>query len=122
MYEKLFESEIQLRKALGFPPYSRLINIRIEGELENAVRSAAAELAGICNKVNVKADQKVDILGPVSAPIERLRNKYRWQLLLRGQNIEALHSIGSELLHQFSSSSLSKKVKIVMDVDPENML
>ncbi len=122
MYKELFESEIKLRKSLGFPPYSRLINIRVEGEVESAVRSAATELARINRSAGGKTGQKTDMLGPVSAPIERLRNKYRWQLLLRGQDIEALHSTAAGLLHKFSNSPLSKKVKVILDVDPENML
>jgi primosomal protein N' (replication factor Y) len=118
-YQSLYNKEIGLRQRLGYPPFSRLINLRLEGENEAQVRTAAEELGNAARK---KAHGKVEVLGPVPAPLARLRNHYRWQLLLKAAKIETLHALCQQLIDHYPQVSGNSAVKLTLDVDPENML
>ena len=118
-YEAMFEREIALRRELGYPPFSRLINLQLEGEAEAMVRERAMALASKGKSV-LRQYQGTNILGPAPSPLMRLRGQYRWQLLLRGTNLELLHGLCDALTQEHTS--LAGSVKLVVDVDPESML
>jgi primosomal protein N' (replication factor Y) len=119
-YAGMYAREIELRKGLGYPPFSRIINIKIEGREEGNVRDTAARLVTIARKFQRKSQP--EILGPAPAPLMRLRDKYRWQILLKGDNLELLHGFLSNLEAEIGSHGKAGKVKIYIDVDPEYMM
>jgi primosomal protein N' (replication factor Y) len=88
---------------------------RAEGvsrELAEAIRTANGRLAG---------ERRIQILGPAPAPLERLRGRFRWQLLLKGREPSVLRSLARPAVeaarHRWRSS-----VRIAIDVDPYGML
>ncbi|MEN8199286.1 MAG: primosomal protein N' [Thermodesulfobacteriota bacterium] len=117
-YCSLFEREMEIRKNPMFPPYLRMVNVRISGGDVAQVQSAAARVAELCR---VTAPAGVSVLGPAPAPLERIRDRFRWQILLKGTNPVPLHGICSTLLEK--QSVLGKgDVRITVDVDPESMM
>jgi len=120
-YQQLISRELEIRKEAGFPPFVRLVSVRIEGEKEKRVRAYAFEIASRARTWSRShGDQNViQILGPAPAPIIKIRDVYRWQVLFKASNISCLHG-----LVQFvnTSSKTPKKTKLIIDVDPENML
>jgi primosomal protein N' (replication factor Y) len=62
--------------------------------------------------------RRITILGPAPAPLSRLQGRYRWQLLLKGENRAELHG----LCRQLNTEREAGPVKLTVDVDPENML
>ncbi|MEN8143060.1 MAG: primosomal protein N', partial [Thermodesulfobacteriota bacterium] len=119
-YRSLFEREIELRRALAFPPFARMINVRIEGELEEQVRTTAKKMAGLAARL-VSRHGSVNILGPAPAPLAKLHNRYRWQLLLKGNDLKALHTTARALVDSRYFPAPAA-IKLSLDVDPENML
>ena len=119
-YSGMFTRETELRKNLGYPPFSRIINIKIEGRQEANVRDTAARLAILARKFQKKSQP--EILGPAPAPLTRLRDKYRWQILLKDGKLELLHGFLNNLEGEIASLSKAGKVKISVDVDPEYMM
>ena len=117
-YPRFFAKETGLRKALGYPPFSRLINLVLDGEDEEAVQGRANTLSAIGKRL--RRPKKTEILGPAPAPISRLRGRFRWQLLLKGPNLEELHHLCHELEQE--QVRLGGAVNLSVDVDPENML
>lgn len=120
-YPAFFETEIALRRQLSFPPFSRLINLRLEGDKENDVMEAAKWLAEVGDRLS-RRHKGIAVLGPAPAPLQRLRGKYRWQILLKGAHPGILHSVCQQLLTEAAASPLAKPVNLSVDVDPENML
>jgi primosomal protein N' (replication factor Y) len=120
-YRSLFDREIELRRALQFPPFSRLINIRIEGDLENQVKKNALGLAERARQMS-RHHKSVTVLGPAPAPLAKLHNRFRWQLLLKSDNIGILHGFAKSLLEGHRGSVPQGNNKLSLDVDPENML
>ena len=117
-YNALYKRELELRKKLQFPPFTRLINFRIEGKSENAVKSTAKNIAMVAKKLSGKYSS-VNVLGPAPAPLSRLHGKHRWQLLLKGSEFKTLHAICTALLENQRGRG---GTKLTVDVDPENML
>lgn len=119
-YSGFFEKEMGLRRTFGFPPCARLINLKIEGQEEGEVRKVAGLLAREGKKI-AAGQHLVEILGPAPAPLAKIKGKHRWQVILKGENLESLHSLTGRLLRD-SEKGLPRGVKVSADIDPENML
>lgn len=117
-YHSFAEKELQLRGALQFPPFSRLINLRFSGKNEVQVKTAATDIGRQCRHIAEKLD--IDVLGPVAAPLSKIRDKYRRQLLLKSADGASLHILCDTL--QAGQAALPTAVRMSIDVDPENML
>jgi primosomal protein N' (replication factor Y) len=119
-YPGMYERETELRKNLGYPPFSRIINIKIEGREEENVRDTAVRLVTLARKF--QKESQPEILGPAPAPLTRLRDRYRWQILLKGEKFELLHGFLNNLEGDIATLGKAGKVKILVDVDPEYMM
>ncbi|MDP2601790.1 MAG: primosomal protein N' [Deltaproteobacteria bacterium] len=121
-YKGFFELELEFRRALSYPPFSRLVSFCIDGPKVADVESQAKKLAAHLRErhaANSKYRDQIEILGPAPAPIAKLRGRYRWQLLLKAKQIPALlefANLARELLPR------SRKARLHIDVDPFSML
>jgi primosomal protein N' (replication factor Y) len=115
------KEELKLRDDLEYPPFSKLVNFRFQGRVESdTVNTAkmAGELARqLVSKIPIGM---VKILGPSPAPIYKIRNRYRYQMLLKSKNVRALHNFSKKLSMILRDSRISRNVKIQTDVDPFN--
>ena len=120
-YELLVERELALRCNPLFPPFVRLVALHIQGEKEEQVRLCAEKIAISCRGIMAEFPSDLALLGPAPAPIERLRNRYRWQVLLKSASGEVLHRICRKI--QAERQELAGRCcTIAIDVDPENMM
>jgi primosomal protein N' (replication factor Y) len=121
-YRAFFAEEIEFRRALNYPPFGRLVGLRVDGPKAEEVELKAKNLAqGLRAKLtsNAKWREQIEVMGPAPAPILKLRNRYRWQLLLKGTQSAVLLQFAGHaraLLPRSSSSRLH------IDVDPYSML
>ncbi|MGN6735128.1 MAG: replication restart helicase PriA, partial [Candidatus Binatia bacterium] len=121
-YRGFFAAEREFRQALNYPPFSRLVNVRVDGpkltDVETKIQFLATELRALQSR-NPEIYHEVEVLGPAAAPIEKLRNRYRWQLLLRSKQssrVLKLARAAREILPN------SRAVRLHIDVDPYSML
>jgi len=117
-YQGFFTKEAGLRRALAYPPFSRLVNLIFDGEDEAVVQARAQALGEFARKQ--RRPQKTEALGPAPAPLARLRNRFRWQLLIKGPHLKELHNLCRKLADEHAR--LGGAVRLSVDVDPENML
>ncbi|XCN71456.1 MAG: primosomal protein N' [Candidatus Electrothrix aestuarii] len=123
-YQKLYTQELALRKALAYPPFGRLVNIRFSGKEEADVQKTAKAAASFLRSIltaQKTTEQSVEILGPAPAPLAMIRQRFRWQLLLKSGTPEFLHYL-CDLLLENKKKFCGKDVRMTLDVDPENML
>ena len=124
-YQSFFQKERQLREQLGYPPFRYLACLRVQGNSQKITSEMAYSLGqGIVEILKrwPTRGKEVQVLGPVEAPLTKLKGKYRWQILVKSK--------GSELLHYFLKEveTLSKRilrgsgVALIIDVDPYQML
>ena len=118
-YTAFFEREIAVRQPLGYPPFSRLVNIRFSGLQEKRVEQAAGKVADFLR--SRQWTDRVDILGPSPSPLVKLKDRTRWQLLLKSRYPAVLHEVCETLLSE-KSKLCPQAVTMSFDVDPENMM
>ncbi len=121
--DEYHQREIKLRRELNYPPFSRLINIRIVSKSESHGKDAFGHLARLSKKLLRQSKYKgVSLLGPVTCPIFKIKNKFRWQMLARSKDSTRLHHFVNELYNDLCGVVSGNYVKISIDVDPVNML
>jgi primosomal protein N' (replication factor Y) (superfamily II helicase) len=121
-YKKFFAKEIEFRRTLGYPPFGKLVNLRLDGPNPKNVELKAQALANKIRAIqsrNPQYREHIEILGPAPSPIEKLRNRYRWQLLLKGNQIGPLIALANVARETFTRA---RNVRLHVDVDPYNML
>ena len=118
-YIGFYQEEIQFRKALEYPPFSRFINFRLVGNSEKRTKGMAEEMGRIGQSLLKKAHGKeIEILGPSTAPFAKMRGKFRWQMLAKGKSPQWLHQFAKELSSRMNVHLKGKGVDLDIDVDP----
>jgi primosomal protein N' (replication factor Y) (superfamily II helicase) len=87
-------------------------------EVQAKARKLGEEL-GERQRRDLKMQEEIEILGPAPAPIERLRRRYRWQILLKGKKSAPLLELASRAREIIPPS---RTTRLYVDVDPYNML
>ncbi|MGD9947887.1 MAG: primosomal protein N' [Desulfobulbus sp.] len=118
-YEAFFTREIAVRSPFAYPPFSRMVNIRFSGLREEQVQKAASRVAEFIR--GHKWASVIDLLGPSPAPLVKIKDNTRWQLLLKSKNQQVLHAMCDELLEK-KRHLCPSSVRLSLDVDPENMM
>jgi primosomal protein N' (replication factor Y) len=121
-----YQKEIELRKELSYPPYSKLIRIVFNFRNKEEGKKIMKNVAGRIRKITPPrsplpkgGEGVVEILGPSPAPIEKIRYYWRWHLVLKGRNSKSLRSKAAEIIETLKDV---KNVRIDVDVDPINLL
>jgi primosomal protein N' (replication factor Y) len=120
-YEKMFAHEMRLRKHPVFPPYVRLTVLRVGGRVEAEVQETTLTIARFCRKTAEKEKYRIEVLGPAPSPLDKIKDKYRWQVLLKGVDTDELHALCIALRCE-RKTLLKHDCELVVDVDPENMM
>ena len=124
-FQSFFDREKGLRKQLGYPPFSNLACLRLQGAdrkmTEEAVYRLSADLKSILHRWP-KRGKEIRVLGPVEAPMSRLQGKHRWQLLVKSGSVSLLRHLLVEVERSSMKALRSRGVNLVSDVDPYNML
>jgi len=119
-YEGFAKVEYPAREELGYPPFGRLIAVRVDAGDEETARRAAAELGRLARAHPAARDGGVQVLGPAVAPIARLRGRFRFRLLLRGGDRRTLRAVAHQLLRRIEAGL--GPARATVDVDPVAML
>lgn len=117
---EFYENELEIRKSLNFPPYSRLVSLTLRSKSEEGVKKAADELYSLIDKVIEKSKYlDVSVIGLNPCIIYKKANNFRYQILLSGENFIHLNTIVSISLERYHCPS---NVYVEIDVDPLSLL
>lgn len=124
--QKFYADEIELRKVLSFPPFSRLLRLVFRSTVERDAEQCAneakkilgAELQSLKERHTAGAAE-TEILGPSECALSKVAANYRHQILLRGNSIAVLQRLASILIYSFRAP---QGVYIEADVDPASLL
>ncbi|MBU1155842.1 MAG: primosomal protein N', partial [Proteobacteria bacterium] len=115
-----YDEELDERRALGYPPFTRLVSLRLEGPSESATAAAAQALARALDRARAKLEPRAQILGPAPAPIARIQNRWRWLILIKSPTANAAAAVLRLARHQ--AGPPPSGVRLAIDVDPLNLL
>jgi primosomal protein N' (replication factor Y) len=114
-FAALWDAESPLRRQQALPPFSRAVLAILSSPEEKAAEGAASDLARLLREAGIRNDA---VSGPAPAPLYRLRSRYRWHLLVRGQELQKLHQRVHDAACRLRASSIARGVRIDLDVDP----
>ena len=104
------DNELKLREKNNLPPFERFISLILTASKENKLEEESQNLKQVLLN---SLDDKV--LGPVNAPIYRVKGKYRQRLLIRSKKGSKIQNKLAEILNKHK---LSSEIKLTVDVDP----
>ncbi len=107
---KFLDHELELRKQNNLPPFERFVSLILTSEDEKLLHDEALKFK---NKLVSKISEK--ILGPVNAPVFRIKRKFRSRLLIRAKKNS---NIQKKLKMILKEIKFSKGMKLTVDVDP----
>jgi primosomal protein N' (replication factor Y) len=114
-YEGFVRGELITRAEVGYPPFSRMIVLRLDGPDERRVR---ADARAVADAAAMAGGSRVRLRGPAEAPIARVRGRARFQVWLAAAERGPL----AEAARAGAAVKLGPDVRLVVDVDPQSTL
>jgi primosomal protein N' (replication factor Y) len=124
-FEAFYHQEISFRKSLNYPPFSRMVQLKISGKDQEKTRQHAQAIGDLCHtlrKNNHSFLKSLEILGPIEASLPKIAKRYRWQILLKCPSIKQLHRFLHRIWFEKKANIRIRDVKVVLDVDPFFMM
>lgn len=117
-YFGFYRVELETRKFLGYPPFSRLIRLLARGKDEEKVKTAINRAKSIINdNINLN-DDSVNILGPSSAPFSIIGGNFRYHIIIKTSSVDNLRDAVNLCRKEIGS----RDVYLEIDVDPYDLL
>ena len=115
-YKGFFEKEVSLRKATAFPPYSKILRILFVSEKEEVAVADTKACFEKIKKLSEKYKDSFIYLDAMKAPIKRMQNKFRYQILMR-LNLKDVDNLEEEIYN----CSVTSKASVFFEVNPTNL-
>jgi primosomal protein N' (replication factor Y) (superfamily II helicase) len=131
-YKGFVSKELHVRRQLGYPPFGRLIAITFSHEsvpmllsvgeqFASRIRERAAAL-GVSSYFAADGGAALEVLGPVSSPIARLKDRYRFQCMVKYRGDVDASFLAAQVLQEMGDAVKRSGLQISVDVDPQMML
>jgi primosomal protein N' (replication factor Y) len=114
------EHELELRRHFRYPPFARLLSVRIDGIGPKATAEAARALAIAAGDAVRASAGDLRLIGPAPAPLSKLKGRSRWQMLLKGPTARSLIPVAEAV--ERAAQRLPSTVRMSLDVDPLSLL
>ncbi|ABK46222.1 replication restart DNA helicase PriA [Magnetococcus marinus MC-1] len=110
--DRFADAEFGFRQLVGYPPFKRMAvlrfstpNVQEGGHFIHELRRLVPDQPGVV------------VLGPAPAPLFKLRNRFRWQLMIKAETVQGVHAMVSQLL-QIAQPMAGRKIRVDVDIDP----
>lgn len=118
-YDSFYEQEMFLRKSHAYPPYYFLALVTVSHPEITKVVSVTDKIVQFLRR-NVSNDSK--ILGPVASPIPRIKDRYRYQCMVKYKREKNLHETLRKIIEHFQQEMSSNDLMITIDLSPNTMM
>jgi primosomal protein N' (replication factor Y) len=116
-YEGFYKKELEFRKWLRYPPFAAFANVLVRAEKQEEALRMSAQLGLVLNP----PPPGIRVMGPAEAPTLRLKNEFRYQVLLKAAKRATLHLVLTEL-RRFADKEKWKATALAIDVDPISLM
>jgi primosomal protein N' (replication factor Y) len=116
-YEAFYKKELEFRKWLRYPPFSSCANVLVRADKQEEALRMASEIGFVLNP----PPEGVRVMGPAEAPVLRVRNEFRYQILLKAARRSVLRQVVHKL-RDFADRQRWKAAALVIDVDPISLM
>jgi len=124
-YKKYFSQETGLRRQLNYPPFSSIANLRLLGNSRTKTEKIAQQMRIKIGNILIKQSKgkkDIEVLGPVETPVAKLKGKYRQQILIKSRSPRYLNQLLKKVENISAQILSSSGVRLIMDVDPYQMM
>lgn len=118
-YENFIKEELQIRKIMDYPPFAKIMCINFSSEKEDILIKKIQELGYRLKEFLKEVD--VLLLGPCPCGISKIKNFYRWQIIIKGNFNEEIPLKIKNFIYENINDNYND-IRIGMDVNPNNML
>ena len=116
-YDIFYETEIELRKQLKYPPFCDIISIGITDTDETKIKTVSDKLYKYINNYIKKENLNILIYKPLPCPIDKIKNRYRWRIILKGK----LNNKIIDIINLAMANVDSKTTRMIVDTNPSNL-
>ena len=116
--EGFLRQEREIREVPPYPPATSLVNLLLSGPEEGEVGRRAAEVADWCSVLIDRYKLPITVLGPAPCPLVRLKDRWRWHVLLKGPS----ESLGRVVRYAARRLRREGSTRIAIDRDPVSLL
>lgn len=116
-YEGFYKKEMEFRKWLRYPPYAAFANLIVRDQKQEVALRMASELGYLLNP----QPDGVRVMGPAEAPVPRIQEEYRYQILLKAAKRPVLREQVNKL-RAFAEAERWRSTALVIDVDPISLM
>jgi primosomal protein N' (replication factor Y) len=117
-YEGFYRSELEARRLLRYPPFSRIARLLVRGTSEEGVMETAGRLGDELRRLSRELDAPLDILGPSPAPLAKIANNHRWHIIIKSANLEGARDV----VRRARDTVQGKDTYLEIDMDPFDMM
>jgi len=121
-YKMFYSSEIEKRELFGYPPFTRIARLVIRGKDRNKLDAFISLLTGFIEQLRKDVPPGVRILGPVSCPLEKLNNQYRYHIIIKSGKFQQMKNIAQKVRQYFQGCKAASSIFLEIDIDPVSML
>ncbi len=121
-YLSFFDRELESRRLLSFPPFSRMVKFVLSTADGDKLQSQTEAFAEQLRRRLARAGLESDILGPAPCPMPFLRGKARRQLFIRTKRVQAFTGMLRSWEEEQARFGLPSTVRLVIDIDPDDMM
>jgi len=113
-YEGFYREEIAFREALGYPPFTHLVKLMFSGPDEGLIKEEADYTRTLLEEMTGEIEEDIAILGPAPCVRRKIKNRYRYQILLKSPNLDLMRGITRCIIDR----RLPPRVRLDIEVDP----
>ena len=117
-YDMFYETEIELRRQLKYPPFCDIILIGLTSTNLKEIEEESNKIYEFL-KSNLN-EEEFNVLRPMPAPIDKIQNRYRWRIIIKGNMTNKANEVLNKALKEFYKQN-KKQTRVVIDVNPNNM-
>ncbi|MGL4739811.1 MAG: primosomal protein N' [Sarcina sp.] len=119
-YDNFFADEIRVRKAMDYPPFSKLMIINISSKFENELVHFSY---GLCKHIKdvLEFENEVFVFEATQSVVAKIKDTYRWQILIKGNLNDYNSSLIKNGVYKFTQG-VYNKIRVTMDINPNNLM
>ena len=121
-YRSFYREEVAKREEFQFPPFAHIATILLSGKADNTTMEAAKTLGSVLKSFQEANFPDVEILGPVPAPLARIKQLYRWHVLLKAVDPAHIRGLIKEVMAKPPPQISRGDVRATADMDPMTLL
>jgi len=116
-YEGFYKKETEYRKWLRYPPFAAFANVLVRAEKQEDALRMSTQLGHVL----MPSPESVRVMGPAEAPVLRLKNEFRYQILLKAAKRPVLRQLLNDL-RRFAEREKWHATALIIDVDPISLM